>query len=280
MSRHLLRPALRHTLHHAPAPAAPAGAWTPTDLGATLKGWWDFSDASTLFTDAGTTPVSADGQAIYQANDKSGSNLHLTQATAANRPLYKTAVANGQSVARFDGVNDVLFRAAVTGSALVGTDAGTFVLAMKQTGTNARNTPFRLFETDTNNVRAFLSFDDVFYWDFGNSTAGQGRITGAQSVGWDDTWHVVVCYRSGANSRIYVDGGTPVVASTTLSDALDNTASGNMLIGAMLSTGANMPLNGDIGVLLACNTGLSVANLNAAGGYVAARFGITWTAIT
>jgi hypothetical protein len=82
-------------------------AFSPTDI-AGLKLWLDFSDASTLFTDAGSTPVSSDGDAIYQANDKSGRGNHAVQANIDCRPFYKTAVLNSLSVGDFDGSNDVL----------------------------------------------------------------------------------------------------------------------------------------------------------------------------
>jgi hypothetical protein len=84
-----------------------AGGFTPTDI-AGCKLWLDFSDAATLFTDAGSTLVSADGQAIYQVNDKSGQAKHATQTTPESRPLYKVNIKNGLSVSLYDGTNDFL----------------------------------------------------------------------------------------------------------------------------------------------------------------------------
>jgi hypothetical protein len=81
------------------------GGFLPTDI-AGLQLWLDFSDASTLFVDAGITPVSADGQAIYQANDKSGNGKNLTQATAGKRPLYKTGIKNFLSCGQFIRANN------------------------------------------------------------------------------------------------------------------------------------------------------------------------------
>lgn len=52
-------------------------------------GWYDPSDLSTMFQDtAGTTPVTATGQTVGLLLDKSGRGNHLTQATAASRPIY------------------------------------------------------------------------------------------------------------------------------------------------------------------------------------------------
>lgn len=86
---------------------AASGITDPTDITGCLQ-WLDFSDANYMFTDAGTTKVSSDGDAIYQVNDKSGNNNHATQSTAGSRPLYKTGIKNSLPVARFDGTDDFL----------------------------------------------------------------------------------------------------------------------------------------------------------------------------
>jgi hypothetical protein len=88
---------------------AAAGGFVPTDIAGCYL-WLDFSDATTLFTDAGSTPVSSDGDAIYQANDKSGNNSHYSQSDSAKRPLYKTGILNSLSASLFDGSNDCLTR--------------------------------------------------------------------------------------------------------------------------------------------------------------------------
>lgn len=75
---------------------------TPTDI-AGLDYWADFSDANTMFTDAGTTHVSANDDKVYQVNDKSATGRTAIQTTEANRPLYKTNGLNGKSVLNFAG---------------------------------------------------------------------------------------------------------------------------------------------------------------------------------
>ncbi|MBA4281096.1 hypothetical protein [Ralstonia sp.] len=71
-------------------------------------GWYDPSDMSTLFQDAaGTTPVTALGQPVGRINDKSGRGNHLTQTTAASRPLWQQDAAGAFHLA-FDGVDDFL----------------------------------------------------------------------------------------------------------------------------------------------------------------------------
>jgi hypothetical protein len=70
--------------------------------------WYDISDLSTLFQDsAGTIPVTGAGQTVGKILDKSGNNIHATQATAGNRPTYQVDV-NGLAYLQFDGINDSL----------------------------------------------------------------------------------------------------------------------------------------------------------------------------
>lgn len=70
--------------------------------------WYDISDITTLFQDsAGTIPVTAAGQTVGKILDKSGNNVHATQATAAYRPTYAID-QYGFAYLQFDGTNDNL----------------------------------------------------------------------------------------------------------------------------------------------------------------------------
>jgi hypothetical protein len=77
-------------------------SFSPGSL-AGLKLWIE-ADPTKLYTDAGTTLVSADGQAVYQANDKSGNGNNLTNNVSGERPLYRTG--GGKPYLEFDGTND------------------------------------------------------------------------------------------------------------------------------------------------------------------------------
>ena len=68
--------------------------------------WLDPSDFSTLFQDAaGTTPVTAQGQPVGLALDKSGRGNHATQTTAESRPTLQQD-SNGLYYLSFDGTDD------------------------------------------------------------------------------------------------------------------------------------------------------------------------------
>lgn len=81
---------------------APRGGGLPTltfgEIGG-ATGWWDASVPATLFTDAGVTPVSANGDLVYRMNDRSGGagNRYMEQAVAASRMTYRTNRQNGLS---------------------------------------------------------------------------------------------------------------------------------------------------------------------------------------
>lgn len=90
---------------------------SPGELGA--RGWWEFWDTATLFQDsAATTPVTASGDPVGYAGDKSGQGLHLTQATASARPLWSTARSAGAVVG--DGVSKILWRTVASGYSATG----------------------------------------------------------------------------------------------------------------------------------------------------------------
>jgi hypothetical protein len=86
----------------------------PTDI-PNLALWLDAADLTTLWQEiAGTTPVSADGQAVGKWDDKSGNGFHLTAtADSGVRPVYNTD-GDGPRVT-FDGTDAVLRRTADLG---------------------------------------------------------------------------------------------------------------------------------------------------------------------
>lgn len=77
-----------------------------------------FSPEGSKFQDsARTTPATAGDDPVGSWTDLGTAATHVSQATAANRPLLKLAVLNGYDVLDFDGVNDSLSAAwtALTG---------------------------------------------------------------------------------------------------------------------------------------------------------------------
>lgn len=72
--------------------------------------WLDASDNSTVFSDAGVTPVSSNGQSVYQWNDKSGNGRHAQQTVAGSRPTWLSPPngQNGLGCLSFNGTSSFL----------------------------------------------------------------------------------------------------------------------------------------------------------------------------
>jgi len=79
---------------------AASGITDPTDISDCVV-WVDFSDTDNMFTDAGTTKVSTNGDLIYQVTNK-GSGTDFVQATESQRPKYYSNSQNGLSTAYFN----------------------------------------------------------------------------------------------------------------------------------------------------------------------------------
>lgn len=153
----------------------PPVVWTPQDLflSGELGGWYDPSDLSTLWQDdAGTIPVTADGQTVARIDDKSGNGNHLRSDSAGTgrlAPLYKTAggVSWLESVDAPSGL-----------SASLGSEAsGPLTMAVPYTlAVSANSTNTTLNSATSINIKAtvvaagsnFLSMDRV-------ATSGTGR---------------------------------------------------------------------------------------------------------
>jgi hypothetical protein len=70
--------------------------------------YWMEADPTKLFTDAGITNVTTNGDAVYQANDISTSDpRNVAQSTLVNRPTYVVGTGGKHNV-KFDGSNDFL----------------------------------------------------------------------------------------------------------------------------------------------------------------------------
>jgi len=201
--------------------------------------WLDMADPSELYATPGVK-VSADGQTVYQIDDKSGNSNVANQATAGLRATYKTAIHNGLSMLLFDPVATTNYRGPFRDlSSDYNTNQGTIFAVVKQDGTNANNTVINVNVGGGNNqVTLHATYANNLYWDMGDY-AGGGRIYGAQPAGWDDTTHIVTGLRSGSFGKIQVDGASITLTVDTYSDDFDPT-----VVDAYLYTlGANFPGN-------------------------------------
>ena len=114
--------------------------------------WYDPSDLSTMFQDAaGTTPVTAVGQAVGRILDKSGRGNHATQTTDTKRPVLQQD-ANGKYYLLFDGIDDGLQTASVN---FTGTDKVTVWAGVRKLSDAAVGMLLELSATTVLNKQSF-----------------------------------------------------------------------------------------------------------------------------
>ncbi len=241
------------------------GSFNPKSISG-LTAWYDFSNISTLWKDtARTSAVTADADIILGVTDLSGTANHLSEAT--NGPAYKTVIQNGHSVARFDGTNDRLFK-----DPLVATISQplTYFLVFKL---NAAYVAPGASILDGHGGRVQM---------VGNSAGDNkwavfaGGTPRSSSVTYDTSSHIIQLTTNAASTTMRIGGG-----ADTLSGLSPGT---NGLDAVVLATdsiaGGSGFVSMDYDEVLVYNSALSVANMNAVGNYLAAKWGLTWTTAT
>ncbi len=97
---------------------------------------WLKADAE-VYTDAGITQAT-DGQSVQQWNDQSGNGNHVSQATAINKPTFKSPDATARPALYFDGVNKKVFlNNTVSNLVTAGTARTVFVVARRDCNAHA-----------------------------------------------------------------------------------------------------------------------------------------------
>lgn len=230
------------------------GGWLPTDLTA-LAAWYDASDETTLYTDAGSTQVTADDDLVYQENDKSGNNHHKRQTTESLRPKYKTGIQNSLSVCRYDGSDDYLRSIDSLGIAQPNT---VFIVA------KGDDTAYHFFYCSSNNQ---------FLRNTGSGGIQAYAGSGIGAVGVSVAQHIMAGVFNDASSSFYIDGG---VAAAT--GDVDTNALGILTTGADLNGANNNAC--DICEEVYCDSVLSTADMNLLGNYLGTKWDISWADIT
>jgi hypothetical protein len=171
-----------------------------------------------------------DGDAVGTWSDQSGNGFDATQATAGNKPTYKTSILAGKPVVRFDGVGDELD---FSGSALgifnnVG--GGTIIIVASDTNNAVGDTthPFVRWSTNTTTNRIGIVSKNTGTSQFGALGRRLDASSSAISSGTFATgFHILIARADWTNNllTLYIDG----VAQTavTFSSGGGNTSATN-----------------------------------------------------
>jgi hypothetical protein len=224
-----------------------------------LVAWYDFSDATTLFTDtARTTLVSSDGDRIAGVQDKGPTGHHLSQTTSGQRPAYKVNIKNGLASSYWEwSRTDIL----VAATKFNDQKPVTFISVL-DIGTQ---------------LNMSLISDPVgnggFAWYINGGTANFARggdhyIGGANTSLWLQGTHIVIgTYSSGGHLAWYLDG---VPDGSTDHDHVSGGTGTYTMIGQYA---------GYLHEQMMYDTVLSATQLNVIGRYLASKWGLTWTGI-
>lgn len=205
-----------------------------------------------LWLDAGTEGYT-NGAAVPTATDRSGNARNATEAT--NRPVFVTGALNGLPVYRFDGVDDKL-----------------------QTATFAMTQPVNVFivgKASVDGVNQYFCDARAAANTLGMSKSGGNALSlwgggGFNGPTTDTAFHIMHGLYNGAASVARKDGG----AGTT-GDAGTASPSG-FTLGAY--AGLLAFLIGDVAEALLYGS-LTTSQMNTVGDYLAAKYGLTWTAV-
>lgn len=228
---------------------------------------WLKADGTLWQDDARTTPVTADGQAVGSLDDGSTAANHATQATAGNRPVFKTNIANGKPVIRFDGVND--FLASTTSATSANTRT---VLAVCKSTTAGGGTVFVNRPSGTRGFLArLLRSGGVTY--VGGDLNTNATVAADLSTAWQ-SFCVGAWLQDPATTYLsfYLNSTQYAVTAGNPPDLEAGTAGYGL---GRVNAGVAQYWTGDIAEWVVYDTQLSTANRNLVEQYLAAKYGIT-----
>ncbi len=188
-----------------------------------------------------STTSMVDGDAVSQWDDLSGNGRNLVQATASNRPIYKTGIQNNLPSILFDGVDDFLrCTSFVTASQPV-----SFAAALRAI---SGDTGFPISFGNNNNGTAFqLRNSNTLFALIDTGTFFTIPLT--------TVWHAFQGVGNGALSSLVADGAT--TAGTVGTTGFD----GSVTVGRSGLSGSATYVNEYVGELYATTIGWGAAQI-------------------
>jgi len=232
--------------------------------------WLDASQQNTIFSDAGTTPVTTSGQSIYQWNDLSGNNRHAIQATSGNRPTWVPPASgqNGLGAIGFNGSSKWLdiasFPSLSTGytfyAVIKQASADGFVFCTANAGTF--NSIVAIFSSPASNTM------DITQWGAGvRQTVTTGAVVGF--IGTYDGSHPTGNFLVRTSSNSFNTSGT-------LSQNAGTPAAGAARVGRATNA-QSYYFNSQLYELVVLPRQSTTAEDTSWKSYSASKWGITWS---
>ena len=180
-----------------------------------LVGWWSADQG--VYSDANSPEAPAtDGQVVSEWRDISGNGNHLTQTTAASKPLFQTNQQNGLPGLQFQGTDDFL---SLGGALLTAAPMSIYIVA-EAANLSEHHTVLSMANNAATNSYFAAAFrgndtgDPARVWARDSSTIGDGRTTTAYLV---NTPHLLTgVFTSSSLSNSYKDGKSKTTETSTI----------------------------------------------------------------
>jgi len=138
---------------------------------------------------------------VVTVYDQATAGDDVTQATAANQPLYVAVAQNGHAGMQFDGANHCLQGAFTTGGVL-SQPVNVFAAAALDVAAVDDGVSRRIMDGDDAGGRIVLAQNATPNPDTWGLWCGTGWIDGAAS---DSNWHIWASLANGASSELWID---------------------------------------------------------------------------
>lgn len=227
----------------------PDAAYLASMLAYTPLAFYDASVSNVWEDSAATAPAGDDGDVVGRWDDLSGNGYHVSQATAANKPLLKLNIQNGRRVIRADGTDDFLQN---TAFADVANNYTVFAVAKYNTSVDTSQGVFDVSTGAVNTGFAMLH-DATTIW-----RGGSGAESVAGSDSRDGVWRLHTGHASGSQLQYWVNGASV----GTLAQSANTNVLNTITVFQLVATPSYVML-GDIAALVIFNSTLSDANRNA-----------------
>lgn len=257
--------------------------FSPTTI-AGLKYWIDASDPSTLFQSNGGAAAAADGDPIGYWMDKSGSGLHLAQASGTNKPALKTAIKNGRNVVRMDGVNDWMNIASSVASFkfLHSQDSTVFTVFKFNSLAGASNVIFDTSDLNSANIGSFIYVSSTGQIAMHAARTGAAYCfanPSAASYIASGSWYVSCFKNNPANATVglrsfgYKNAGSAYNTNTEAGALSTASATYDFMVGRNANTSANYA-SVDIAEIIMYDSALSDSNRARVDAYLNGKWGV------
>lgn len=233
--------------------------WSPASLGASLAGWYDASDASTVRTGVGGVTQAVNGDPVSQWQDKSGNGRHANQPTVSRQPILNTTGWTG-SLPTIDWDNND------DGFTVTGLTWQTYTVAMLMRHTTIGNVRVLLTKRTGvgNGILWFLFTANVINWDQNGARISTGFTPAAAT----DYIYVLVRPLTGSSRTQYVNG----TASGTSATNSDENNTQDIVLGNDFGS-ANRGIDSNISEIILTTANVSAADRERLEGYLAWKWG-------